>query len=304
MEKILKFKESSANKVPKRSASVIRIITFTVLVLYVVSLFIPLIWSAYSAFKSQTNYTDDRLGLPTKWIFNNFITAIQNFTVGVSGNGQSYTVFIEEMLLYSCLYSIGSAFMATFVCCLVAYVTARFNFKFSGVIYAIVVVTMTLPIVGSLPSELQVLKALGFYDNLVGLIILRGSFLGMYYLVFWGQFKTLPKDFANAAYIDGAGNWTVLFRIILPIVKNTFLTVMLIKFVEFWNDYTVNITYIPSFPTLAYGLYEFSFSAKPAISSAPMKLMACLILAVPIIIFFICFHKRLMGNISFGGLKE
>ena len=61
---------------------------------------------------------------------------------------------------------------------------------------------------------------------------------------------------------------------------------------------------MPSIPTLAFGLYSYSFSARPEISNTPMQLMGCLILLVPVLIIFVAGHKRLMGNISMGGIKE
>ena len=163
---------------------------------------------------------------------------------------------------------------------------------------------MTLPIVGNLPSELQLLKLLGLYDHIYGLWICKANFLGLYYLIFFASFKTIPNDFSEAAHIDGASNIKVLLSIALPLVKSTFMTIMLIKFVEFWNDYTVTLTYMPSVPTIAYGLYTYSFSTIPEISNTPMRLVGCLILIVPILIVFVFCHKKLMGNISMGGIKE
>lgn len=125
--------------------------------------------------------------------------------------------------------------------------------------------------------------------------------------VLFGVFRDvqgMPKDFSEAAYIDGASNLQVMLRIAFPLVRNTFLTVMLIKFVEFWNDYTVTITYMPSFPTVAFGLYEYSMSAKPAINNTPMRLAGCYVLIVPVLIVFLIFRNRLMSNISMGGVKE
>lgn len=288
----------------KKIVNPVKWVTFGLLVVYVISLAIPMIWALYTSFKTEVDYVNDSLSLPVKWIFENFVTVISEYKVPVSHSASSYFVYIEEMLLYSLIYAVGSAFAATFATCMVAYVTSRFNFFFNKVVFAIVVVTMTLPVVGALPSELQILRALNFYDNLIALIFLRGSFLGMYYLVFYATFSGIPKDFSEAAHIDGAGNWTILFRIMLPLVRNIFITIMLIRFVDFWNDYTVNITYIPSFPTLAYGLYSISQGATTGMTSTPMILMSCVVLIFPVLIFFIFFHKRLMGNISMGGIKE
>ena len=126
----------------------------------------------------------------------------------------------------------------------------------------------------------------------------------MHFLIFYGVFKALPKDFSEAAYVDGASNLMVMLKIILPLVRNTFFTIMLIKFIDFWNDYYMTMSFMPNIKTLAFGLYEYSQSYKPAISSAPMKLAGCCILAVPILVLFFCFHNKIMGNVSMGGIKE
>ena len=293
-----------ANIRTEKKINVLAILTLAVLILYVISLCIPLVWAFVTAFKSNLDYLENPLWLPQKWFFKNILTAVNNFTVTVNKKGSMAPVYIEEMLLNSLLYALGGAFISTFTCTVTAYATARFDFKLSKVIYAIVIITMTLPIVGNLPSELQLLKSLGFYDHIWGLWICKANFLGLYYLVFHALFKTMRKDFTEAAYMDGASNFRVLFSIAMPLVRGTFMTVMLIKFIELWNDYTVTLTYMPTHPTLAYGLYAYSFSASQEISNTPMRLAGCIVLIIPILLVFVAFHKRLLGNISMGGIKE
>ena len=139
---------------------------------------------------------------------------------------------------------------------------------------------------------------------MIGMWILKSGFLGMHFLIFYGMFKAMPKDYSEAAYVDGANNFTVMVRIMFPLARNTFLTIMLIKFIDLWNDYYMTMQFMPNIKTLAFGLYEYSQSYKPAISSTPMKLAGCCILAVPVLVLFLCFHDRIMGNISMGGIKE
>ena len=272
--------------------------------MYALTLFIPFFWALITSFKGNLDYLGNQLGFPSKWHFENIITALNYFYVPINTGSDIKTYYIESMLLFSLLYSVGSSFFATLTACIAAYATARFDFKFNKVVYGIVVVTMTLPIVGNLPSELQFLKAFGMYDSIWGMWICKANFLGLYYLVFYASFRSVPKDYSEAAYIDGASNFRVMASVILPLVASTFMTVMLIRFVEFWNDYTVTLTYMPSIPTLAYGLYAYSFSTVPEISNTPMRLAGCFILIIPILIVFIAGHKRLMGNISMGGIKE
>lgn len=288
----------------KKNVNVLMIVAFLLLSLYFLSLLVPSVWMFYTSFKGSLDYLENPLNLPPKWHFENIATAFKYFRAQKSVDGEMVTVYIEILFLNSLLYAVGSAFVSTLTCCIVAYATSRFRFAFNSVIYWIVIVTMTLPIVGNLPSELQLLKLLGLYDHLYGLWICKANFLGLFYLIFFASFKTIPNDFSEAAHIDGASNIKVLLSIALPLVKSTFMTIMLIKFVEFWNDYTVTLTYMPSVPTIAYGLYTYSFSTIPEISNTPMRLVGCLILIVPILIVFVFCHKKLMGNISMGGIKE
>jgi ABC-type glycerol-3-phosphate transport system permease component len=208
------------------------------------------------------------------------------------------------MALYSVIYAGGCAFVQTLATCIVAYATARFDFKLSKIIYSTVLILMVLPIIGSLPSELQLTKNLGLYDTLFGPLVLKFNFIGMYYLVFYATFRGVPKAYTEAAKIDGASNMRIMTRIILPLIKNTFLTIMLINFVAYWNDYQTPLVYIPSYPTMAYGLYLYNFSTISEISDTPMKIAGCMIVFLPILIVFIIFQKRLMGNVSMGGIKE
>lgn len=88
-------------------------------------------------------------------------------------------------------------------------------------------------------------------------------------------------------------------------VSNVIVTVALINFVAFWNDYQTPYVYIPNHPTLAYGLFMFSrlFTSRD-LQEPTYKLAGSMMVFVPVFIVFLCFQKRLMGNISMGGIKE
>ena len=208
------------------------------------------------------------------------------------------------MILYTILYSVGGAFISTIVPCVVAYAVSKFNYKFNAIIKGIVIVTMILPIVGSAPAEIDLLRKLHLYDSIVGNWIQKFHFLGMYFLVFLSAFKTIPKEYYEAAEIDGANEFKIMTRIVFPLVKTVFTTIMLIKFVEYWNDYQTPLLYLPTHPTLAYGVYSLSVTNINGMNNVPMRMAGCVILLVPILIIFISFRKKIMGNISLGGIKE
>ena len=293
------------NENKKNSDSVFVIILLTILVVYMVSLILPMIWALYTSLKGVVDFQIDSIFPTLPLNFEPYVMAFDNFFMLVDdGEGGTKTVAFEGMIFNSVVYSLGCALIQTSVICVTAYTTSRFDFKFDQVIYNVVIITMILPIVGSLPSELRVAKMFGLYNKLYGMFVMKAHFLGMYYLVFHAMFKGIPKDYDEAAYIDGADNFTIFFNIILPLASGTFLTVALINFINFWNDYTTPLVYMPDYPTIAFGLYDFVQSPVGDRVHKPVKLAACMLVFIPNFAIFLIFREKLIGNISMGGLKE
>jgi len=284
----------------------ITIILFILLFAYSVSLILPFIWAINTSFKTWLDYYFHPFNFPSKdslkIFYENYVTAANNFTIKINNK----PVYIEEQILNSILYAIGGAFFITVTNCTVAYCCAKFpQIKASSVYVTIVIVAMSIPIIGSKPSELQMLINLKLYDTILGSWVLKMNFMGIYFLVFYTSFKAIPKDYSDAAVVDGANNFDIYLRMMLPFVGKTFGTVFLIYFIQFWNDYQVPLLYMPSHPTLSYGLYKFSVSTGTAVSgSVPVKMAGCMLLFLPIFIIFIIFQKKLLGNIMTGGIKE
>lgn len=274
-----------------------------VLCIYVVSLIVPFVWAIITSFKSRLDFLANPIGLPEKWVWN-YGTVFSKFAVMITNDkvGQQW-VPLWRMFVNSLLYAGGSAIVSTIVPCVTAYACARFDYKFSKVIYTIVIVTMILPIVGNMPSIIVVTRALGLYDHIWGMWIVNASFLDLYFLVFYSSFKSIPKDYAEAAKIDGANNFQIFLKVMLPLVRNLLFTVMLIKFINFWNDYQTPLMYIPSSPTVAYGLYLMEKTTENSMNIVPMRMAASVIMFTPIIIVFLLTQKRLLGNLMVGGIK-
>lgn len=281
-------------------------VLLTVLSAYTLMMLLLLLWGVLTSLKHQLDFRTNTLGLPDgKYglAWENFSIVFSKFeSIVISGGQQKYIDF-WEMLGNTILYAGVGAFFSALVPCLVAYVCAKFDYKFNSVLYGIVIVSMVLPIVGSAPSEMKILKDLGLYNTLHGTWIQKFHFLGMYFLVFYAAFKSFPNTYMEAAYIDGAGEWRVLFSVVLPLVRNTFLTILLIRFIDYWNDFQTPLLYVPSYPTLAVGLYNLGNSTVGEMSWVPRKMAACIILLVPIMSLFIAFKDKLMGNLTMGGIK-
>lgn len=222
------------------------------------------------------------------------------------------TIPMWKMYVYSILYAGGCAFVSTFVPCISAYACARYKYKFSRFMHTLVVVVMMIPIVGSAPSEIALAKSLGVFNEIWGLWIMKANFLGLYFLMFYDICKSLPASFSEAAKIDGANNYQIFFQIAMPLIKNTFFTVLLIRFIGFWNDYQTPMVFLPSYPTVAFGLNNLLSKAGNAqstldsgfeLTAVPSKMAAVVLTATPVCILFAIFQNRLLGNLTMGGVK-
>lgn len=289
--------------------SFLKVLLCSILILYVLLLLFPMVWAILTSFKSYEEYSilENIIGIP---MASNISEILQNYkdawTYGYANavvDGQTYYFTIPNQFLNSLLYSGGCMITATLTPCITAYTTARYNYKFSKVVYNIVIVAMILPIVGSMPSEIELTKALGMYDTFWGLWLQKANFLGTYFLIFYAQFKMIPVAYSEAARIDGASHFYTMIKVILPLSKGTIGTVALLNFVTFWNDYQVPMVFLPSKPVLAYGMYQFSQRIGQVVSSVPMRISYMVVVILPILLVFLVAHKRLMGNISVGGLK-
>mgnify|MGYP000050744015 CR=1 FL=1 len=300
----MKHNNVKINKEKHEKFTTTTVVMLVVLILYTVSLFIPLLWASITAFKDYFDFRINVIGLPEKWVWN-FGTVFNGFKIPIVSDDGGRSIGMMEMYLNSILYAVGCALCKTLTLCITAYCCARFPYKFSKVVHTVVIICMVLPIVGSLPSEISMAKALGLFDHVWGQWVMKCSFLGMYFLVFYSIFKAMPNGYTEAAKVDGAGNLRILLQIVMPLVRNTFFTVALIMFIDYWNDYQIPLVYMPTHPTVAYGLFYLANTDQAGgdLATVPMRMAGAIMMLIPTIILFLCFHKRLLGNLTMGGLK-
>ena len=288
----------------KEKKSVLSIVLFIVLLVYVIGLFVPIIWAMYTAFNDTNAYEEFYLStgggkFPTELTLENFRVALVDFRLDKPVGSFSFL----EMIGNSFIYTIGSAFFYTLTPCLVAYCAARFKFKFSKIIYGFVIVTMALPIVGTMPSEWQMLKTLHIDDSFIGMFILRMNFLSINFLIFHAQFEMIPMTYSEAAKVDGASNFRIMTTVVFPQAFPTMVTIFLLSFLTFWNDYQIPRVYMPSYPTVSEGLWTFGTTGQGAFNYTPVKIAGFIGLTLPIVITFAILNRFLKLNVATGGIK-
>ena len=289
----------------KANWNILGIIGFILLISYSVSFITPFLWAFNTSLKDEIDFMLDTFGIvnPQAIYLENYRLAYDLIEVTIMKNGVPYVVEFWELIGNSVIYSVLCTIMHVLTPCITAYAVARYDFKFSKVIYTTVIVTMILPTIGNLASSIQVSKWFFTYDSFIGLAVMKGYFIGTNFLIFYAAFKSISKEYTEAAEIDGASQWQIMTQVILPLAKTTVSAVALISFIAYWNDYATPMIYLPSHPTIAYGLYYFNNSTNNEASFVTVRLAGCIIVSVPILLVFILFKDKLMGNLTVGGIK-
>lgn len=317
------------------------IIVGTILVLYALSMVFSIGWGILTSLKYRTDFEGGNyLGFPNMqhWqnianfiktlepgselylryknfthIFGNFTNAFENIVVTNSeqyyygfkldklGGGNPRGSFFQ-IITNTILYVVGSALCGTLAPCIAGYLCSKFKYKFSGFIYTFVIFVMATPIVGNTTAKLMLLKRLSLFDTIYGQWILHFNFVGSNFLIFFAYFRGITDTYGEAAQIDGASYFRVMWRIYVPLASKIFSTIFLLQFVALYNDYSTALYYLPTFPTLSFAIWKIQFQGK--FNSKPELISAALLLSLPILILFLAFKNKLMGNISLGGVKE
>ncbi len=302
----MKFKFKRKERVKESNPLLIKLIIGLMsitLFVYCFSLLMPLFWMIFTSLKDEISYTIDNLGFPTSFHFSNYSDVLTKYLYVDIGN---LRYGVDTMFINSITLAVGSTFMSVFFTVLCAYALSRFSFVGNKLIYTIGIVTMVLPIVGSLPATFMVKRALHIYDNMfLHILTSGGGFSGMNFLILYAAFKAIPKDFNEAAEIDGAGDYLILFRIMIPMIIPTATTLFVLGFIGAWNDYSTPLVWLPSYPNLPFGMYAFQQGATGGGDGAGMTIIMAgfVIVMIPTVIIYALAQKIMNSNFVVGGIK-
>lgn len=283
-----------------------KIFFFIMLTIYTLFFCLLLAWMIMSTFKGKTDFDFYPMRFPKKLRFSNYPEVFSKLYIDVPVRGVGVVRYnFIQMFLNSVLYSVGCMLVSVGTKAICGYVFAKYNFPCRNFLFSVAMVVMVIPTVGTLASELDIMKNIGFYDNIWALMIMKGGFGGMTFLIFYTVFRGVPWEYAEAAQIDGAGHIRIMLTIMFPMVKATIGFYLLTGFIEFWNDWSVSVVYLPSMPVAAYAIYYFQNSTTNVISmgGVPYVLTASVIFCIPVFVMFMVFRKQLFTNLNFGGIK-
>ncbi len=286
------------------SNQVVKGLTYIALVLLALCIVVPVGWVFLASFKENVEfYGQSPWTLPKSLNFQNFVDA---FKVAKMGNYMMNSVIVTTLALFFLLVIALPA----------SYVLARYRFKGNSILQVLFMAGLfvnvnyiVVPIFLMFVDADTFLRSMGvgafFLNNRVVLALVYASTnLPFTIYLLSGFFQTIPKDYEEAAFVDGSGYFHTMIKVMFPMAKPSIITIILFNFLAFWNEYILAMTLMTKdkYKTLPVGLMNLN-SAQKAAANYGQLYAGLVMVMLPTLILYILVQKKLTEGMSLGGLK-
>ena len=283
------------------SVKVIYVVFFVMFLIFAAIYIYPLLWAFINSLKSMKEYATDSLTMPRDWRWHHYLDVFTEFQAVPLSGGEPFRYV--DMLFNSLWILVVKVFVNVASSMLLAYALARFRFPGSKFLYALVIFANTIPIIGAGPAAYRLAMNLNMVNNPATIWLMWAGGFDFAFIVLYGYFKGVSASYSESAKIDGANNWTIFIKVILPQVTPCLAAIAITQATGVWNDYSTPMIYMRDYPNLAYGMYLFKDSSFLVKDSMPIYFAAAVISCLPVIILYTCSQNLILNNMTTGGLK-
>ena len=274
----------------KKKLELSDILSNVIVIFFALLSLFPIYWLFTSSLKNSS----DVVKMPPDW----FPTSI-NFSnyVDVFSNQPAFKWTLNSLIVAT-VSTVGLVIVSS----LAAYAFSKLNFKFKNIIFVIFISSLMVPKEVLIVPLFRLIQDLGMVNTLSGMIYPNvATAFGVFMLK--GFFDTIPDTLREAAKMDGATEWTVFYKVMLPLVKPGIGALFILNFVQVWNDYLWQLVVGQEVnsKTLMVGIATLMQDLNPNFA---YKMAGATIAAVPMILIFIFFQRYFTRGISIGGVKE
>jgi len=251
---------------------------------------VPTIYMVVTALKSDEEYALDKLGLPDAPVLENFRSVLID------------SPFLAWMLNSSILVA-GAVLLSTAVSVLGAYAIATMPFRGRDTLLAVSTSLMAVPPVVMIVPLFVLYTRLNLVSTFSGAIIIYAGLItpfSVYLLTTF--FRTVPRELYEAAHIDGAGQFTILMRVVLPLSVPALVTLIVVNSLYVWNDLLIAIIFMQDDAkrTLMAGISIFQGRYN---NQVPLTMAGMVIASAPMFILYVLFQKQFIRGLMSGAIK-
>jgi ABC-type glycerol-3-phosphate transport system permease component len=254
----------------------------------------PIVWIVGLALRTGADVYSRSL-LPKELRPENFSDAWTQFGLG-------------PLFLNSVMVTVASVVVTVSLSVLAAYGFARLRFRFSEVVFLLILLGLMIPPAALIIPLFVEIRTMGLYDSHVGLSLVYVAFgLPLSILILRSFFAGIPRELLEAARLDGAHEWTILARVVVPLAKAPIATVAILMFLFCWNDFFLALVLLKG-GTLEASTYTLPVGIAQFIGqySTPYELVAAavLIVSVPVFILYLVLHRQFEQGVAEGAVKS
>lgn len=277
-----------------------KVFIYVALLALAISIIVPVAWVFMASVKKNAEFIGADVNpwaLPKQFFYQNFIVAFRDAQMG-------------EFFLNSVLVTATALILLLIIALPASYALSRFEFKGRKILNLVFMAGLfinvnyiVVPIFLMLSDANRMFHVEFFLDNRFLLALIYAStHLPFTIYLLSSYFRTLPKGFEEAAYIDGCGYFKTMTKIMIPMAKPSIITVILFSFLAFWNEYIIAYTLMDEHGTLAMGLKNLMAVERTATNYGIMY-AGLVVVMLPVLILYICVQKQLTEGMTLGGLK-
>lgn len=266
------------------------LITNIIVVIGAILFMLPLFWLVTNTFKTSSQiYQMPPTILPEHWYIGNLAELF---------DGQPAFKWIVNSLIVS----VSTGFLSLLISSLAAYGFAKLQFRGRTVLLLIVIASIMIPKETFVVPLFNVVDSLGWIDTYQSMIVPNLA-TGFGTFMLYSYFKAIPESIRESAKIDGASEWTVFYKLMLPIVKPGLGALFILNFVSAWNDYLWQLLMSRSkeMKTLTIGVASLQQDLNPNIG---LRVAGAALAAVPMVIIFFLFQRYFIKGATNGSVKE
>ena len=271
-----------------------QVLIYAVLVFLTVVFLGPIFFILMNSFKERFAIANNPFALPVAELWAGFT----NYITGIQGEGFGWAI------VWSFVITILSVATIVFFSSMTAYYSTRVKTWWTSALYFIFVFSMVIPFQMVMFPTVVIADRLQLANPLGMVVLYLGFGAGLSVFMFSGFIKSIPLEIEEAAYIDGCSPLTTFFRVVLPMLKPTAITVAILNAMWVWNDYLLPYLVIglsTPYRTIPVVIQQFIGSQGDRDLGA---MMAMLVLAIiPIIVFYMSAQKHIVEGVAAGAVK-
>ena len=253
---------------------------------------IPILVVFIGSFKSKEEFNSTGvLQLPSNWL--NFDNYIKAFVDGKMLLGFGNTIFI---LFFSILATLLTGTMT-------AYILSRFQFRLKRLVHLAFLIASLVPSITMQMSTFQIISKLGLFNTRLSTIILFAGTDIISIYIFLQFLNNISFSIDESAIMDGASYFTIFFQILIPLMKPAIVTILIIKGVNFYNEFYTPFLYMPSADLAVISTALFKFKG-PYGTQWEIICAGVIITIIPALITFLLLQKQIYSGLTQGSVKE